>query len=560
MNDKLSNENQRLLADKIAYIEKALILETRADEKFRLKTELQELKKYTEEYEGIATTTEFHLEIPIPTLVIHNTLSNVFKESGFPEVTFVAPVNFSILKVNLQDKGRGLIIYGPSGIGKTVALKEAIKQTKLECEKLSARNFEHIRRIKNITKKHSGIVIIDDFHRLEENLQNEIANYIKYLADIETDNKKLVIIGIPNARRNLIEFGHDIITRLDHIRIGKSADVLISSMIEKGELALNIEFENKEEIIKQSHGSFNIAQMLCRRLAAHAGVTETKEQKIVIRYDSEIINLIKELQIEPKYIDFLKTFVLLNGIENPFCIKLLKELAHSEDGEIALNAIAKNYPHLAKEAKIFIENKTMQRLEQDYPDYKNFLYYDEKTSILAIDDPQLVFYLSVMSEHELRKVSGMSQSDKRTKVFISYSRKDIETLNELKVYLKPLEREGILDCWDDSKIEAGKKWKEEIKTALDEAKIAILLVSADFLASDFIDENELPPLLKAAEQDQATILSVIIRPCSFQRTPLNEYQTVNPPNQPLSGMSKHDQEMLFVKLADTIERKLFQIH
>lgn len=138
--------------------------------------------------------------------------------------------------------------------------------------------------------------------------------------------------------------------------------------------------------------------------------------------------------------------------------------------------------------------------------------------------------------------------------FLKKRKKQI--INKLKSYLRPLEIANILNYWDILKLKQVRSGKKEIKTALDEAKIAILLVSVDFLASDFIDENELPPLLKAAEQDQAIILSVIIRPCSFQRTPLNEYQTVNPLNQPLSGMSKHAQEMLFVKLADTIEKKL----
>jgi hypothetical protein len=56
-----------------------------------------------------------------------------------------------------------------------------------------------------------------------------------------------------------------------------------------------------------------------------------------------------------------------------------------------------------------------------------------------------------------------------------------------------------LDCWDDTHIQPGDDWKEEIRTALDRAQAAVLLISADFFASDFIDETELPPLLAAAE-------------------------------------------------------------
>src|SRR3954465_12543236 len=69
----------------------------------------------------------------------------------------------------------------------------------------------------------------------------------------------------------------------------------------------------------------------------------------------------------------------------------------------------------------------------------------------------------------------------RTKVFISYSHTDQEWLERLKRHLKPLVREGRLDCWDDTHIRPGDDWKKEIRTALDTAQAAVLLISADFL-------------------------------------------------------------------------------
>src|SRR5690242_18195551 len=87
----------------------------------------------------------------------------------------------------------------------------------------------------------------------------------------------------------------------------------------------------------------------------------------------------------------------------------------------------------------------------------------------------------------------------RNKVFISYSHVDKEWLERLKRHLRPVVREGRLDCWDDTHIRPGDDWKQEIRNALDTAQAAVLLISADFFASDFIDESELPPLLAAAQ-------------------------------------------------------------
>ncbi|HEX8492993.1 MAG TPA: protein kinase [Pyrinomonadaceae bacterium] len=142
------------------------------------------------------------------------------------------------------------------------------------------------------------------------------------------------------------------------------------------------------------------------------------------------------------------------------------------------------------------------------------------------------------------------------RVFVSYSHADEDWLKRLHVHLKPFEHTGAIDLWDDTKIKTGDKWRDEIRKAISSAKIAILLVSANFLASDFIVNNELPPLLEASEREGTLIIPIIVSPCRFNQTKLFHFQAANDPTRPLSSVNWHQQEAIFVDVTYMIDKAL----
>ncbi|MBF0347878.1 MAG: SUMF1/EgtB/PvdO family nonheme iron enzyme [Magnetococcales bacterium] len=100
----------------------------------------------------------------------------------------------------------------------------------------------------------------------------------------------------------------------------------------------------------------------------------------------------------------------------------------------------------------------------------------------------------------------------KSKVFISYSRKDNHLLESFFPFKNTLERDGLVVVWTDREIQTGQKWREEIKKALSVANTAVLFISQSFLASEFIFNEELPPLLHAHLKRGLTILPVFISP------------------------------------------------
>lgn len=195
-------------------------------------------------------------------------------------------------------------------------------------------------------------------------------------------------------------------------------------------------------------------------------------------------------------------------------------------------------------------------IEQGLEDPAGLGYpYETLAALIAKQLKSIETLMENRDQYVKEALKGYKQGTTRNKVFVSYSHKDKDWLDRILVHLKVLENEGIaIHLWDDTRIKPGMKWRNEIQQALSETKVAVLFISTSYLASDFILNNELVPLLKAAEEDGATIIPVILKPSRFiKNKELSVFKPANDPNKPLIELSEDEQDKILLALADRIE-------
>jgi hypothetical protein len=140
-----------------------------------------------------------------------------------------------------------------------------------------------------------------------------------------------------------------------------------------------------------------------------------------------------------------------------------------------------------------------------------------------------------------------------SRVFISYSHKDESWKDRLVTHLSVLQRQGVSELWDDRLIRGGDVWLHEIEKAIAAADVAILLISADFLSSQFILRKEIPLLLKKLEEGGLHILPLLVKPCLWNRVDWLSRLQIRPlDGRPLASGTEYQIEMDLVALVGEV--------
>jgi TIR domain/AAA ATPase domain len=180
---------------------------------------------------------------------------------------------------------------------------------------------------------------------------------------------------------------------------------------------------------------------------------------------------------------------------------------------------------------------------------------------LIIEEGDGVRFFSPMLRHWLRervaeqeRSRAVSGDGIRPMVFVSYSHKDETEKEALMTQLRVLQSGAdLVEVWNDDTIAGGDVWQAAIEKALERARVAVLLITANFLISDFILNTEVPKLLWRREQEGIEIIPVIARPCPWKRVGWLQAMNVRPQNgRPIWGSDKIPPDEALAAIAEEI--------
>jgi hypothetical protein len=193
-----------------------------------------------------------------------------------------------------------------------------------------------------------------------------------------------------------------------------------------------------------------------------------------------------------------------------------------------------------------------------FPNWTKPISRDGRIRLYTHPKPALqITYEVDEKEHLLYLLHFVAPKVQVTKsVFISYSHKDVAWLTKVKMFLKPLEDQGLLQIWDDTNISPGSEWLEEIKRSLESAQVAVFLITQNFLSSEFISQKEFPMLLDKANNRGCLIFWIAVSSSTVGDSELSRFQAANDPNKPLDTLPEPAQNTVLTDIYNRMKKAI----
>jgi hypothetical protein len=226
-------------------------------------------------------------------------LNEVFKTVGLPPYTYVKPKHFGEVKADITQEGKHLLIEGPSGIGKTCIVFKVFEDLSWQQDKefkyIGCRDDGASNEIDKFLQLAATasvptprVLVIDDFHLLTQARRSQVGSALKRMSDRIFEQEapaKVILIGIPTTGVSLLSEAYDLGPRLGTYVLNRASDTEINQLIDEGEQALNLLFEDRAVLLSESGGNFWLAQYVCNKVCAIQDVHETQDDPKIMTFD-----------------------------------------------------------------------------------------------------------------------------------------------------------------------------------------------------------------------------------------------------------------------------------
>ena len=377
-------------------------------------------------------------------------VEEVFVTEGLPQFTFVKPPNFNEILLDIRHPGKPVIVEGQSGTGKTTCVRKALDQLGGAApEYLTARSATDLHRIEEIARSGTaGRFVIDDFHRLASDTQQQLADLAKFAAEAGGGQTKLVLIGINQVGSELIQLVPDIAKRAGIHRIREGAKSDIDKLIHEGSARLRIAIPGSDAIFSESQGDYWLTQQLCQTICIMNDVLETLEKEKTLSFD--IVTLRQKVvdKLTAAFYPAVKEFcrgVRFRPNNDPY-LKLLQKIGQQNSSIVDLNELANSNEDVRGSINNIKESR-LAILLRDKPTCARHFYYNAETKNFAIEDPALFYFLKHLDWAKLRQDCGFRAPtrDAEFDVAVSFAGENRELAREIAQQLELLDAHVFFD-------------------------------------------------------------------------------------------------------------------
>lgn len=358
-------------------------------------------------------------------------LGDVFTTVGLPRYTYVKPKHFGEVRADITQAGKHLLIEGPSGIGKTCVVFKVFEDLGWKKD----RDFIYVGCLDEdaseviddfLNQAASGqlpttrILVIDDFHVLESSKRSQIGSVLKRMSDRAFEQAapaKVILIGIPTTGVSLLSTAYDLGPRLGTYTLNRASDIEINRLLDEGEAALNVLFEDREVLLSESAGNFWLAQYVCNKVCAIDEVYETQDDPKILNFDILSIRQRLMAELAQRYLAIARIFAKGKkwrpGGNKPY-LEILLALCKIPDSVVTFDKILQVVPERRRPGIKAVRPRISEVIHDttrvNHSDLRKQIAF-EVDSGFSIEDPLFRYFLTNLDPKDLFRDLGIEENN-----------------------------------------------------------------------------------------------------------------------------------------------------